>query len=122
MSDINVTINDIANCTIPVVDKAKYLGSILDREPGHEADVDARIAAASSAFAKLKPLVFKNKNISIEAKRAAYVACVLTILLYGSECWALTARLRAKLATFHNMAARMIYGCQWRPPKPALRV
>ena len=114
LSDINVTINDIANCTIPVVDKAKYLGSILDREPGHEADVDARIASASSAFAKLKPLVFKNKNISIEAKRAAYVACVLTILLYGSECWALTARMRAKLATFHNMAARMIYGCQWR--------
>ena len=75
MSDINVTINDIANCTIPVVNKAKYLGSILDRELGHEADVDARIAAASSAFAKLKPLVFKNKNISIEAKRAAYVAC-----------------------------------------------
>ena len=70
--------------TIPVVDKAKYLGSILDREPGHEADVDARTASASSAFAKLKPLVFKNKNISIEAKRAAYVACVLTILLYGS--------------------------------------
>ena len=57
LSDINVTINDIANCTIPVVDKAKYLGSILDREPGHETDVDARIAAASSAFAKLKPLV-----------------------------------------------------------------
>ena len=111
LSDINVTINDIANCTIPVVNKAKYLGSVLDREPGHEADVDARIASASSAFAKLKPLVFKNKNISIEAKRAAYVACVLTILLYGSECWALTKRMRAKLATFHNMAARMIYGC-----------
>ena len=36
LSDINVTINDIANCTIPVVNKAKYLGSILDREPGHE--------------------------------------------------------------------------------------
>ena len=76
--------------------------------------LDARTASASSAFAKLKPLVFKNKNISIEAKRAAYVACVLTILMYGSECWALTKRMRAKLATFHNMAARMIYGCQWR--------
>ena len=36
---------------------------------------------------------------SIEAERASYVACVLTILLYGSECWALTARMRAKLAT-----------------------
>ena len=39
LSDINVTINDIANCTIPVVDKAKYLGSILDREPGHTAGI-----------------------------------------------------------------------------------
>ena len=49
-----------------------------------------------------------------EVSGAAYVACVLTILLYGSECWALTKRMRAKLATFHNMAARVIYGCQWR--------
>ena len=68
LSDINVTINDIANCTIPVVNKAKYLGSILDREPGHEADVDARIAAASSAFAKLKPLVFKTKIFQLRPR------------------------------------------------------
>ena len=72
------------------------------RQKRHEADVDARIAAASSAFAKLKPLVFKNKNISIEAKRAAYVACVLTILLYGSECWALTKRMRAHFTTWQR--------------------
>ena len=68
LSDTNATINDIANCTMPVVNKAKYLGSILDREPGHEADVDARIASASSAFAKLKPLAFKTKIFQLRLR------------------------------------------------------
>jgi hypothetical protein len=34
--------------------------------------------------------VFKSRSISLPAKRAAYVELVLSILLYGSECWCLT--------------------------------
>ena len=70
---------------MPVVEKARYLGVVLNRNANHEAAVDDRIAEASSAFCKLKTSLFKSDDISLPAKRAAYVALVLSILLYGSE-------------------------------------
>ena len=73
------------------------------------ADVDARVAAASSAFGALHR-VFKSKAISLPAKRAAYVACVLAVLLYGSECWAVTAAMRSELDAFHHRCARVMVG------------
>ena len=110
LSEIQVgTVRGVENCTIPIVEKAKYLGSILDRKMGHISDVEARISQANGAFASLK-ILFKNKNISLEAKRAAYVTCVLSILLYGCECWANTAEIRRKLTSFHNRCARTMVG------------
>ena len=44
---------------IPVKSKAKYLGSVLNRDADCAVDVDARIGKAAAAFGKLKPLVFK---------------------------------------------------------------
>ena len=95
---------------IPVVEKARYLGGMLNRNANHEAAVDDRIAKASSAFGKLKPRLFKSDDISLPAKRAAYVALVLSILLYGSECWAITARMRRKLRSFHRFCCRTMFG------------
>ena len=71
LSDIPVgTVRGVPGCVIPVVDEAKYLGSLLQTDIGHEGDVDARIGQASSAFGSLR-LVFKSKHISLAAKRAA---------------------------------------------------
>ena len=50
--------------------------------------------------------MFKSRKISLPAKRVAYVALVLSILLYGSECWCLTAVLWRKLRTFHRSCTR----------------
>ena len=49
-------------------------------------------------------------DISLPAKRATYVALVLSILLYGSECWAITARMRRKLRSFHRFCCRTMFG------------
>ena len=95
---------------IPVKEKAKYLGSMLNRDVNYTVDIDARISKASAMFGKMKPLIFKNKGISIPAKRAAYVAIVMSILLYGSEMWAISAADRRKLHSFHNRCARTICG------------
>ena len=51
----------------------------------HE-EVDRRIAGASRAFGALRRAVFKDSNLSFQTKRAVYQACVLAVLLYGSEC------------------------------------
>ena len=86
----NTDLSDIvlpSGNVIPIVSKAKYLGSMMSRDSTDDMDVDARITAASRAFGALSKCVFKSRKISLPAKRAAYVALVLSILLYGSECW-----------------------------------
>ena len=87
-----------------------YLGGVIDKNLNHETAVDARISKASAAFGKLKGYVFASKDISLPAKRAAYVALVLSILLYGCECWAITASMRRKVQSFHNRCSRIMCG------------
>jgi len=91
---------------IPVVDRAKYLGSMISRDGTDKVDVEARIAAATRAFGSLSKLVFQSAAVSPSAKREAYVALVMSILLYGSEGWCLTAALWRKLRSFHHRCAR----------------
>ena len=52
-----------------------------------DADVDKRVAQALKAFGALKKAVFLDKNLSLTTKRRLYNAYVLSVLLYGAECW-----------------------------------
>ena len=40
------------------------------------------------------------------AKRAVYTSLILSTLLYGCECWALTERLLHRLRVFHAQCVR----------------
>ena len=91
---------------IPVVDKAKYLGSIVSRDCTDDVDVSARVLAASKAFGALGDCLFRSDSVSVAAKREAYVALVMAVLIYGCECWNLTGGLWAKLKKFHHASAR----------------
>jgi len=104
LSDIKLPSGNV----VPVVDRAKYLdvGSMLGRDGTDRLDVEARIAAATRAFGSLSTLVFKSTSVSPAAKREAYVALVLSILLYRCEGWSLTAALWGKLRSFHHRCAR----------------
>ena len=92
----NTDLSDIvlpSGNVIPIGSKAKYLGIMISRDSTDDMDVDARIIAASRAFDALGKYVFKSRSIIQPVKRTAYVALVLSILLYGSECWCLTVKL-----------------------------
>jgi hypothetical protein len=105
----NADLSDIvlpSGNVIPVVDKAKYLGTMISRDGTDVVDVEARSVAAARAFGSLSKLVFRSAQVSAKAKREAYVALVLSILLYGSEGWCLTAALWRKLRSFHHRSAR----------------
>ena len=65
-------------------------------------DVDSRNASVGSAFGALRKCIFSSCSISTLAKRLVYLSIILSILLYGSECWTLTEKLLAKLGVFHN--------------------
>ena len=54
----------------------KTSGSIIAVD---DADIDKRIASATRAFGTLRQ--------AVDTKRKAYQSCVLSVLLYGGECW-----------------------------------
>ena len=73
-------------------------------------DVDRRIAQASKAFGALRKSVFMDKNLTLTTKRRLYDACVVSILLYGAECWTPLRKHEKKLNTFHHRCIRTILG------------
>jgi len=84
----------------------KYLGSITHTSLTSDADVDKRIKSATAAFGALSEGIFRNKHVNLDVKGRVYTALVLSILLYGSECWCLREDLLQQLQTFHNRCAR----------------
>ena len=98
--------NDLIEC----VESFTYLGSVVIPNARIDAEVDRRIACASRAFGALRQAVFKDKNLTITTKRRVYQACVLSVLLYGSECWVPLRRHLRRLNAFHHRCIRTILG------------
>ena len=65
------------------------------------------MAQALKAFGALKKAVFLDKNLSLKTKRKI---CVLSVLLYGGECWVLLRKQEKTLNTFHHRCIRSILG------------
>lgn len=95
---------------IRAVDEFPYLGSIVASSGRMDVDVDKRIAQASKAFGALRKAVFLDKNLSLATKRKIYNACVLSVLLYGAECWTPLRKHERRLNTFHHRCVRTILG------------
>jgi hypothetical protein len=94
--------------TIPFVKKFKYLGSIISNDLKDDLEIDARIKAAGGAFASAAKQFFTSKQIPLKHKKVAYEGLILSILLFGSECWTLSAETRRRLNSFHNRCIRQM--------------
>jgi hypothetical protein len=88
----------------------RYLGSILSYDMDDSHDIDRRIELASKAFGMIQKYVFAEKQVSYLIKHKIYVAAILSILLYGSDCWYMRMDLFHKLQKFHHRCMRIIYG------------
>ena len=84
-----------------------YLGSLLSPDSRVGLEVGRRLASASRAFGALR-CVFDDHNLSLKTKRMLYVACVVSILLYGAECWPTLKRDEIRLDSFHHQCLRVI--------------
>jgi len=111
---VTITIN---NVVLKVVEKFCYLGSNVTASGSLVSELDARIAKAASAFGKLRSRVWANQHLSIHVKIRVYVACVLSMLLYGCETWP-TCRYQKRLNAFHFRCLRSILGVSWRDHIP----
>ena len=107
-TDNPITINNINNSeALEDVQDFAYLGSKITTDGDSAKDAMARIRKASQTFAMLKP-IWKSKQLRLETKLRLYNSNVLSVLLYSSECWKLTAKLAHKLETFQNKCLRKI--------------
>ena len=88
----------------------RYLESLIHCDGCSGYDAHSRSATAARAFGLLKKSIFDDSWLTLHTKRIIYNACVLTLLLYGSECWTpLRADVQA-LLSFHHHHVRSILG------------
>ena len=96
--------------TVECVSQFPYLGSLIAESGRSHEEVDRRIASASKAFGALRRAVFRDSNLSVKTKRRVYDACVMSILLYGSECWVPLRRDLRRLNSFHHRCVCTVLG------------
>ena len=91
---------------IDFTEEFKYLGSIVTSSLTSDADVQKRIKSAAAIFGALSKCVFSRKDIHSTVKGQVYTSLVISVRLYGSECWALREDLFSQLRSFHNRCVR----------------
>ena len=95
---------------VEVVSEFRYLGTNIHADGRCSRDIESRIAAASRAFGVLSRPVFRDNNLTLATKRTVFEACVLSLLLYASECWVPLQADIAKLSSFYMRCLRTIMG------------
>ena len=100
----------LKNGAIEFVHEFQYLGSLIVDSGRTHAEVDKRIANVSKAFGAPIRAVFKDAHLTVATKRHVYGACVLSVLLYGNECWVPLRRDLSRLNSFHHRCVCMVLG------------
>ena len=104
----------IDSTELEVVDTFKYLGSTVSTSTSLDAEISCRIAKAAAVVAKLNKRVWGNDLLSERTKMCVYQACVLSILLYGSESWMTYPRQERLLNAFHLRCLRRLLHIRWQ--------
>ena len=104
-----ITLDDT---TIGEVESFTYLGSMISNQGGTEADVNARIGKARTAFTLLKN-IWSSRDIKQKTKIKIFNSNVKSVLLYGAETWRTTKSTTNKVQTFMNKCLRRILKIHW---------
>ena len=94
------------------VDEFTYLGSIVNKRGGTDADVRVRIGKARVAYLQLKN-IWSAKYLAITTKIRIFNSNVKPVLLYGAETWRTTVNTTNKIQSFINTCLRRILQIRW---------
>ena len=103
---------NLENQPLEEVDSFTYLGSIVDKKGGTEANTETRIGKARNAFVQLQG-VWKSSKISLRTKLRLFNSNVKAVLLYGSGTWKTTGTVMRKVHAFINSCLRKILKVKW---------
>lgn len=113
------------NTPLTLKDKAKYLGTILDRKLNFKANTDERIKKACNSFYACKKAIGKNWGFSPKIIHWIYTSVVRPVLTNSCFIWWLIMEKecnRKKLNSIQRMAATTITKCLKSTPTSALEV
>ena len=94
------------------VESFTYLGSVVDKLGGTDADVKVRIGKARAAFHQLKN-VWGSSDLPLNTKIRIFNSMVKPVLLYGAETWRTTVYTMKRIQTFINTCLRRILRIRW---------
>ena len=97
---------------LPFTDEFTYLGSTVRSDGGAGKDISNRLNKARISFSMLNN-VWRSQQYRAKTKLKIYQSCVLSTLLYGSECWRMTRNDLQKLSGFHTKCLRRILRIFW---------
>ena len=98
--------------SVEAVDSFIYLGSEVNSSGYCLSDVRRRIGIASSVMSQLDR-TWKQARLSLATKLRIYQSCVMSTLLYGSECWCLLKKESDLLQSFHMRCQRRLLNVHW---------
>ena len=90
----------------------KYLGAVVS-DDGSKPEVLPRIAQATAALTKLKP-IWRDNNISLGSKVKLMRSLVISIFLYACESWTLTAELEKRTQAFEMRCYRRLLNISYK--------
>ena len=90
----------------------KYLGAVVS-DDGSKPEVLSRIAQATAALTKLKP-IWRDNNISLGSKVKLMRSLVISIFLYAYESWTLTAELEKRTQAFEMRCYRRLLNISYK--------
>ena len=90
----------------------KYLGAVVS-DDGSKPEVLSRIAQATAALTKLKP-IWRDNNISLGSKVKLMRSLVISIFLYACESWTLTAELEKRTQAFDMRYYRRLLNISYK--------
>ena len=105
---VNITLDEEP---IKLVKAFTYLHSVVT-EGGTEEDIRSRLGKARRVFAQLNS-VWRSSQFRVATKLKIYQSCVVSVLIYGSECWRMTQQDSAALSVFQTSCLLKICRIFW---------
>ena len=102
----------IDNKKLETVGSFKYLGAVVLDE-GSKPEVLSRIAQTTTTVTKLK-VIWNDKNITISSKVRLMRSLAMSIFLYASEMWTITADIERRIRALEIRSFLKLLGISYR--------
>src|ERR1700755_1816350 len=106
------------DCSLEVVDRFCCLGDVIGAGGGAEDASRARVRRAWAKFRELAPIL-TSRGASLKLKGKIYKTCVRTVMVYGSETWAVRVENMRRLERAERLMVRWMCGVTIKARKPS---